>query len=642
MNAPISTPRYTAACRVDNPINRRRRRGWIVRSATAGLAFWAAGIAVLTAPAAETPLPDPAPPFADELPVTTALCLWSDNARLISDRWRRTSLYQVYAADVMRPFWDELRQNKDGVLASEQLGIGWDELVEVCNGPWLLAYDFSEGSSGTLLLADVSGQEVAAGQLLDQVKRRWQERGLRLQTKPDRGSTVEVGMAGDQGVRFGFVAGTRLCLTDRWELAEHVLAAHRGGRQANLASSDMYKTLSAANTPAPRESLRFYVDPWRLAQDASSAAAKDAERVEFFRRHGFQAVGAITGHVLFDAGGDDARYQARIWVEFPFTDAAGLLSFLQSTDFQLPALVPPDAAGVTCFHWNLPAALKAYGFVYDDVYGEQYEGAFDDLLFVLAEDSEGPQVDLRAEVINLLSKKVIRAYVYGGRKTQGNPSGRRAMWMAKSSSPKTTAEAVTRFFRGDPDVASMSVNGVVIWHSRSNLPLLGGDPEDPLSYPLDAVCVMQDHLVLATDRGLLEQLAERAGGGTPSFGNPEWKDAAPEPCIARSWRDLAAAAAVAHELVKQNRLDSPNSWEQWLLRSLLMTKTEQGWKAAVDGRHLPPFSAIKAYFGSELIAVTVDRLGWHVQGRWARPTPGTATPKPSPQAATEGTPTRQE
>jgi len=59
---------------------------------------------------------------------------------------------------------------------------------------------------------------------------------------------------------------------------------------------------------------------------------------------------------------------------FPLTDAAGLLSFASSQDFQLPPLVPRNAAGVTCLHLEVGSALKAYGFVYDDVYGEDYPG----------------------------------------------------------------------------------------------------------------------------------------------------------------------------------------------------------------------------------------------------------------------------
>jgi hypothetical protein len=255
------------------------------------------------------------------------------------------------------------------------------------------------------------------------------------------------------------------------------------------------------------------------------------------------------------------------------------------------------------------------------VYGEDYAGAFDDLMTGLAEDPDGPQVDLRTELVDTLQGKISRVYDYGGAITTWNATGRRELWMAKSTAPDTSARAIAKFFLHDPDVTSSSLNGVQIWHSRSDGPLLGGDPENPLTFRLDSLCVMQGHLVLATDRQWLRELAGAANGSTPSFDGPMWQPSCPTACVAHSWRNLQAVASALHGCVQQQRLQPSGAWEEGLLWFLLSTETRRGRELAVDGTLLPPFATIRDQFGLELIETSADERGWHLQGRLTRPQP---------------------
>ena len=382
----------------------------------------------------------------------------------------------------MRPFWDDVRRKRGGLLPNEQLGLGWDDLVAVAAGSWVMAYDVAPDSPGTLLLVDVAGREDGAASALIRVQQCWKDRGMAVQTEQYAWGRVLVGKGGGAN-RFAFVHGSRLCLTDQLRLAKHVIAIRGGAGGASLASAEIGKAdpcrgeAGAAGIAAVlRGSLAAGTrcGRFRFARDRQTAWRFSSDTA-FLRSRRFSATS------YFTRAPNDAEFVVHVPVRFPLSDAAAMLSFATSKDFAISPLVPPDAVGVSCFHWDVRRAFKAYGFVYDDVYGEDYAGAFDDLINNLAEDPDGPRVDLRAELINLLRTKVTRVYDFGGTRTKSNPSGRRELWMAQSADPDKSARAIAKFFDGDPDVTSSQVNGIRIWHSRAEAPWLGGDPDNPLS-----------------------------------------------------------------------------------------------------------------------------------------------------------------
>jgi hypothetical protein len=559
------------------------------------------------------------PPFADELPTTTAICVWSDDAGELADRWQKTPFFQIYTIDSMRPFWDDVRRKRGGLLPNEQLGLGWDDFVAVAAGGWVLTYDVAPDSPGTLLLADVAGREDAAASALIRVQQRWKEGGMAVQTEQYPWGRMLVGK-GSGPNRFAFIHGSRLCLTDQLRLAKHIIAVRGGAGGALPASTEIGKAIGSVAKSAPRGSLQFVVDPWRLARDAAGTSSpENASRVAFFERHGFSAIQAILGYIVFHEGTNDAEFVVNVPVRFPLMDAAGMLSFATSKDFATSPLVPPDAVGVSCFQWDVRRAFQAYGFVYDDVYGENYAGAFDDLINNLTEDPDGPRVDLRAELIDVLRTKVTRVYDFGGARTKSNPSGRRELWMAESADPGKAARAIARFFDGDPDVTSSQVNDIRIWHPRSDTPWLGGEPGNPLPFSVDALCIMQGHLVLATDRQALRKLAGEAQPNAKPLTLPMWQATSDVPGIALSWRNLVEVGRYLHGRISANEPPSSGSWEEWLLWYLLSSKTEHVRKWDIDGTRLPAFSAIQDHFGLELIEASADQQGWRLRGRLARP-----------------------
>ncbi len=278
------------------------------------------------------------PPYADELPATTAICIWSDDARQLADQWQKTALFQVYAAEPMRPFWHDLLKKREGLLPHEQLGLSWQDLVEVSAGTWVLARDFSSDGQGTLLIVDVRGREAAADKVLGTVGQNWKDRGMSVRQQPYPWGKVFVAARPD-AQRWAFVHDSRLYLTDRLSLAKCLFTRREGKTVPSFSSAAIYHTLSGRTLSGPPGSLQFFVDPWRLARYVGGPTSVTARRrLEFFERHGFRVLEAITGQVNFSGDAHDLEFTVQVLTKFPLADAAALLSFVSSQDFRLAPL----------------------------------------------------------------------------------------------------------------------------------------------------------------------------------------------------------------------------------------------------------------------------------------------------------------
>jgi hypothetical protein len=231
---------------------------------------------------------------------------------------------------------------------------------------------------------------------------------------------------------------------------------------------------------------------------------------------------------------------------------------------------------------------------------------------------------LRKDLFDVLSGKLTSAADFGGARTESNPSGRRRVWMARTNEPEKSARAVAEFFRGDPDVQLDESAGVKIWQSRTSRPMFGGDADNPVSIPIDALAVVGNYFVIASDRGLLKAIAEaKPAESHPLAEQLQWPpgdlggDSAQD--VGRSYRNLVAVVRATYEQVARNQLSSPATWDQWLLWMLLSNETDAGRQVRVDGSLLPPFSTIAHAFGNEQLATRQDGKGWVVDGRWSLP-----------------------
>ena len=176
-------------------------------------------------------------------------------------------------------------------------------------------------------------------------------------------------------------------------------------------------------------------------------------------------------------------------------------------DFVPDGFIPASATSVSVFHWDIVAAAAAYGFAYDEVYGEGYEGAFDELLDSIEKDADGPESNVRQDIIRRLASKVISASDYAGPKTPANPSGRRTLLACRTDDAAKTATAIERFFAGEKEIDVVVDHGVRVWQAkRSEARLVEADAEDPWSVNLDALCVAHGHFMVATDRTLLHEI----------------------------------------------------------------------------------------------------------------------------------------
>ena len=72
-----------------------------------------------------------------------------------------------------------------------------------------------------------------------------------------------------------------------------------------------------------------------------------------------------------------------------------------------PPWVPGDVARCASINWEMQAAVKPFGKVFDALFAEGEEGVYDEVQGAFRDDPNGPQIDLRKEFFPHLGGRVI-------------------------------------------------------------------------------------------------------------------------------------------------------------------------------------------------------------------------------------------
>lgn len=84
--------------------------------------------------------------------------------------------------------------------------------------------------------------------------------------------------------------------------------------------------------------------------------------------------------------------------------AARMLRFPESAEIQPSNWVAAGVSSWSSLQWDIETAFHSAESLVDDVVGEK--GVFDDVIASLKEDPDGPQIDVEADLIACLGKRV--------------------------------------------------------------------------------------------------------------------------------------------------------------------------------------------------------------------------------------------
>jgi hypothetical protein len=227
------------------------------------------------------------------------------------------------------------------------------------------------------------------------------------------------------------------------------------------------------------------------------------------RTLGFDVFQAVGGVVCVTKGDRELETFTVIHAPNALQKAAQWFSLRPLGDINLPDWIPEDVASVTQWSWDHAAAFAGYGHWFDAKYAEGEEGVFDDVLLDILEESDGPQVDVRKDLIEQFVAPTTVA-TFTSQAEDSVTDIRTVTTLVKD--PTTVGRAVQRMLEGDPDVVSEQLGGSTAWVFRDleRVEEESGaqEPASMLGPDLSrvAVLVAKGALITASDIAILKRL----------------------------------------------------------------------------------------------------------------------------------------
>lgn len=647
-------------------------------------------------------------PSAELLPENTKGHLSIPDVDLLIDRWVATQLGQLVRDPQMGAFVDDLKRQIRTKLSktNTRLGIGIADLEDVYGGevsvavvqPWdaeeaevnvavekSVAAARNAGKSekqiaeirkvaernaradtdrrrreekSMVLLADVTGHEPEAHELLEKVAADLRARG---------GTEASVNLSGVETVQFVMppnqnrdqrheiyyvIHQQQLVMVDHRGVATGILRRFDGTHHDSLEQSDAFRTvrqrtLVAFNELTPH--VHWYVEPFGYVEVIRAYEGgrrrRGTDLLKVLQNQGFDAIRSLGGAIALAS--DDFEIVHHSFISAPpiprqegrpakerYHLAANMLKFPNKKESGPMFWIPGGLSTFLTFNWDMKNAFEYARTLVDEIAGDE---VFEDVLKSIETDPNGPQINIRQGLINHLSD---RATVISDYREPIGPKSERLLFAIEVANPDAVMKTVNKAMKSDPAAKRREHNGHVIWEILNedlievpavqidNFGGFGFDEVEPVeelekpTIPNSAVTVAYGHLLVASHVDYIVEILERPAGGDQLSMASDY--AAVSRALVRlgSNQDAlrffsrtAEAYRPTYELVRQGRM--PES--ETVLGKLLNRLWEPDEKGAlreqhIDGAKMPEFSTVQKYLGPAGFYVRSHANGWAIAG----------------------------
>ena len=367
-------------------------------------------------PAAETLLPN-----------TTKAFLAVPSIDAVRDHWNKTELGQLMNDPTMKPFVEDLRRQlqEKWTKTHQRLGIHWEDLEGVTSGEVAVAVALPVPTESVLaVLADVTGREKETEELLQKLHQNLTaRRGVRHERQALGTKIIVYDIPKHEEQPAAqvayFVKDDLLAAADSMKFLETLAARAGGGKADSLASLAAFDAITkrvkkSAGELAP--DVRWFVEPFGYADamrlERTEPRKKGTDMLKILREQGFTAIEGVGGFVNFAAEGYEVLHRSFVYAPGNpagvqrFTLAARMLEFPNSSGgepFLPPAWVPRDVATYGAFNVDTKNAFESSKTLVNAIVGDE---VFEDVLDSIKTDENGPQIDMRREIIAHLASRV--------------------------------------------------------------------------------------------------------------------------------------------------------------------------------------------------------------------------------------------
>ena len=389
---------------------------------------------------------------------------------------------------VMQPFEKDMRQQSRRRWAEigDRLGVTLDDLEGVPSGEIAVALvEPKPGEAATTMLIDVTGRLAQAKAMLAKaqanfIKQRVKESRLTIAgalvliydlplPKEEQEATSTEGKAAEAVTRqtIYFLTENLLGVSDDLRVVRGILGRlsdqSEAGSLAEVMAYQMVMKRCTADAGGEKPLVRWFVYPLGFAEAARAATPQDKRRrgktiLEVMRHQGFGAIQGVGGHFYLASEGCQVVYRTAVYAPPPHIKSMQMFVLPNKTDFAPQAWVPRDVSTYTTLYVDIRNAFDNFGSLYDKIVGE--EGIWSQTLRGMKEDPNGPQIDLREELIQQLGQRVTMITDY---KLPITTSSERLLFGIKVKDEKAVAKAIEKSVKKRSPAQKRIIDGRVIW-----------------------------------------------------------------------------------------------------------------------------------------------------------------------------------
>jgi len=627
------------------------------------------------------------------LPKTTKGVLQVTNIEVLNKQWDQTQLGQLMDTPAMEPFSKDMRRQLQERFARlrERLGLNLDDLRGVPTGELDIAViQPAKDQASVAMLADVKGHLRQARELLDKVSANLAKRGATKTPYSVEGATLllfdEPATAdgpATQVVYFLLEGDALLGAADNLPLAKEILnrQAGKGAGGDTLGDVPAFRQVMArcrkhAGAAVPQ--VRWFIEPLAYMECMRTLTPPEKRRkgrtmIDAFKAQGFYAVRGVGGFIDFKVDPFEILHRTAIYAPPPYPKASepyenvssmNMFTLPNSRDFTLPSFIPNGIASCSMFHWDVLKAFDSFGPTFDWRVGDGEEaGIWIDVLDSLAdkEDEEGPQIDLRNELVGYLDQRVTSISNY----LPETSTTCERMLFAVRIKPGQTGNVIAglrKWFgkgkdnldskKGDPTIQVRLFEGLEIWETVEpeptptpggpviQLPNYTPEQKKPLTrreqifgrdeggkrrsslLPRRAVTVVDNHLLIASHYDFLIDVLRRAKTPDPLGNSTDFQVVASlmqrlgagEDCL-RIFSRGDEQYRATYELIRMGKMPEAETMFARMLNSFL-GPAEKGVlrKQEIDGSKMPEYDVVRGSLGPGGTFGKSEPDGWFLVG----------------------------
>ncbi|MFO1062450.1 MAG: hypothetical protein U0892_01070 [Pirellulales bacterium] len=576
-----------------------------------------------------------------------AVVLIPDSA-VIAERWQRTQLSKLAEDPAVKEFWKDQQQQIETKLtaAGWRLHIEPRDLETVVDGQVALSWIERRGNVqkpfSLALIVDVveNNQDVAS--FLQKLDQQLIGRGAKADKSKYAGSEITHYILPRQNGELlqpetcYAVVGKQLLAADDIPTLNGLIDAAKADTPAKdkLDSDPVFIAGRSEIKSKKSAQVEYFVRPIGFARVIRAISGKHAsgstDILTVLQNQGFEAIKCVAGELELGSKEYDVVHRGFVLADGDRPTSVQVLDFPNDVKRVVPNWVAEGVSTFLIAEWNAKDAFWKVEKIVDEMAGQ--EGVFKEIINGIANDPTGPQIDIRKEIMPLLTNDI---YAVSDVVVPVDINSRRNLIAIRVNDPAAMNHILDKAMKKEPEASEVTVDGKRMWkveHKEEEeidvgdfggfgaAPAAPAQQNDPLLKSW-AITVHDEYLMFASHPEMIAAAIAQAEADkkSPLSATQDYRrvdDALKQVfgsenvCVFHLNRSEKSYRS-QYDLFRQGKLNSSESMFAKILEHLVQNKSELKKPApVVDGGKLPPYETISHYLQPSGLVVSTAPNGW--------------------------------